>query len=892
MTGLAPIVSHQKITGYIVPLFWQHGEPAEKILEEIEAMHQNGIGGFIVESRPHPDFLGESWWNNLRFILSEAAKRNMKVWVFDDSSFPSGFAAGRIRDLYPQYLKVYLREQHIDAAGPMEGASFQLKGWINPEEQLVRVVVARRTDGVDKLAGESLTDVTDKVVDDVLYWDIPDGYWRVFVFVRTRNGGEEGTRDYLNPIDPAAVRAFIDTVYEAHYAHFADEFGKTFAGFFSDEPRFGNFPSYETVLGKNIIVQPYSDRPMVLPYSDGLLKQLSEAWQGDFTSILPCLWYDAGEQTSRVRFTYMNLVSKLFGQNFTQQIGGWCRNHRVELIGHVVEDNGAHSRLGFGSGHFFRSLRGQDCSGMDIVYQVWPEYTGGRMTSPFGYLDADFFYWGLAKMASSEGHIDPKKQGRTVCEIFGAYGWQEGLKLMKWLTDHVCVRGVNILIPHAFSPKEFPDPDCPPHFYAGGHNPQWRYFKIWSSYANRVCHLLSGGRHLASVAVVYHAEAEWAGEYEPFEKVVKTLAERQIDCDVVPIDTLVSSNETVIRDGGITINQETYRAVVIPYAEVLPECFLERLEGMAKNGVSIIFMRDYPRRGLREDLSISHLLSNLQAQPCVSLSSHDRLADDLKRLNIYDLSITYVANHLRYYGYSQSDETVYFFTNESKADLVDITVEFKHAGHPIGYDALNDVFYELSCTTREERTCVHLRLEPYESVFVIFPKIEIPGLEKLKKKEFVRDLIQELSIEGLWKISKATAEEYPNFLPENKITGLRNISAPNFLPSFSGTIRYELSFEYPAKNRAGRKFLDLGRVFEIAEVKMNGREVGVRICPPYRYEITDQLQTGQNTLQIEVTNTLAKQYGNNVLDRAMPQEPSGLLGPVRIMSEGIIAFIM
>ena len=87
------IINKRNITGYIIPLFWQHGEPAQRICEEIEAMHQNGIGGFIVESRPHPDFLGESWWTNLRFILTEAARRNMKVWVFDDNAYPSGFAA-------------------------------------------------------------------------------------------------------------------------------------------------------------------------------------------------------------------------------------------------------------------------------------------------------------------------------------------------------------------------------------------------------------------------------------------------------------------------------------------------------------------------------------------------------------------------------------------------------------------------------------------------------------------------------------------------------------------------------------------------------------------------------------------------------------------------------
>ena len=126
----------------------------------------------------------------------------------------------------------------------------------------------------------------------MLYWDVPPGSWRVFVFVRTRHGGEEGTKDYLNPLDPEPVRAYLDAVYEPHFAHFAAHFGKTFAGFFSDEPRFGNYAGYEATLGKV---------PMVLPYSDRLMDHLDGAWGSDFSALLPCLWYDGGELTARAR---------------------------------------------------------------------------------------------------------------------------------------------------------------------------------------------------------------------------------------------------------------------------------------------------------------------------------------------------------------------------------------------------------------------------------------------------------------------------------------------------------------------------------------------------------------------------------------------------------------
>ncbi|MFR6330642.1 MAG: hypothetical protein ACLUOI_18745 [Eisenbergiella sp.] len=193
-------------------------------------------------------------------------------------------------------------------------------------------------------------------------------------------------------------------------------------------------------------------------------------------------------------------------------------------------------------------------------------------------------------MASSLAHLDPKKV--TVCEIFGAYGWQEGLA-DEMADGHVCVRGINQLIPMPFSKEK--DEDCPPHFYARGENPQWDYFHVWSDYANRLCALLSEGQHIADAAVLYHAEAEWGGEYEPFEIAVKALAEAQIDCDVVPADYLTQDRASV-RDGKLTINEESYGALIVPYAQALPETTVRELLRLAEDGLTVLIMRDYPER--------------------------------------------------------------------------------------------------------------------------------------------------------------------------------------------------------------------------------------------------------------------------------------------------------
>jgi beta-galactosidase/beta-glucuronidase len=71
--------------------------------------------------------------------------------------------------------------------------------------------------------------------------------------------------------------------------------------------------------------------------------------------------------------------------------------------------------------------------------------------------------------------------------------------------------------------------------------------------------------------------------------------------------------------------------------------------------------------------------------------------------------------------------------------------------------------------------------------------------------------------------------------------------------------------------------LDLGRVYEVAEVWLNGKRVRVSWYRPYRIDITGHLRQGKNELRVDVTNIL-----KNYLTDGEYSHPSGLLGPVKI----------
>ena len=139
----------------------------------------------------------------------------------------------------------------------------------------------------------------------------------------------------------------------------------------------------------------------------------------------------------------------------------------------------------------------------------------------------------MPKLAVSLARHNPRMRGRSICEIFGAYGWNAGLSFMRAILNFHLASGVNHYIPHAYSmclPEVFrgnadehrngggftPPGYCmsylAPAFYAGGFNPQYGIFCKLMRYAQRVCHLLAGGEHLADIAIYYNAEGDWVNQ--------------------------------------------------------------------------------------------------------------------------------------------------------------------------------------------------------------------------------------------------------------------------------------------------------------------------------------------------------------------------------------------
>jgi len=115
------------------------------------------------------------------------------------------------------------------------------------------------------------------------------------------------------------------------------------------------------------------------------------------------------------------------------------------------------------------------------------------------------------------------------------------------------------------------------------------------------------------------------------------------------------------------------------------------------------------------------------------------------------------------------------------------------------------------------------------------------------------------------------------------VMALGDWSQIGILNNYSGGATYTTHFNLTEQEAKAKAELDLGRVVATAEVRLNGRKVGVRVAPPWRLEVSGLLKRGDNKVEVLVYNTLAN-HSQTIPSNYRGKPVSGLMGPVRLLS--------
>jgi hypothetical protein len=240
---------------------------------------------------------------------------------------------------------------------------------------------------------------------------------------------------------------------------------------------------------------------------------------------------------------------------------------------------------------------------------------------------------------------------------------------------------------------------------------------------------------------------------------------------------------------------------------------------------------------------------------------------------------------------------IYFISNQLDS-LRTVVLSLRVAGlQPELWDAVTgETRPATDWKTENGRTMLPLRLDRNGSVFVVFREATTQTNAHDGPNALETQPLQTLS--GPWQVrfdEKSAGPAQPVAFAQ--LTDWTK-HADAKISHYSGTAEYSQTFKWkPTKGPKQRAYLELGQVANLAEVQLNGKPCGIAWTAPYRVDVTDALQKGDNQLRILVTNTWANRL---IGEQALPADqrktwspapspaagkpllPAGLLGPVSI----------
>ena len=910
--------------------WWWNGDrvKAEELVRELHIMKEAGIGGVEINPISFPagddtldtkplKWLSDEWIDMLKVVFDEADKIGMYCDLIIGSGWPFG-AESLPKDERAEVLLTYARE--VPAGEPLEISLFHIYKEIDPG---VTIVNPRRTPELvsiylapDPMNGlEDAIDLSGNIKDGVLSVDVPEGKWQLYAMIKFEsfasviNGAPGAAGSILNHMDAAAVRHYLDHMTDAIEVKIGSLSGYVRAMFIDSMELEGNNWTFD--FAEQFKARRGYDPLPWLPFTMFEVGRLGDVKSFEYGSKKSAKFE---EEVNRVRFDFELTKAELLHERFYGTMGQWAK------------DKGLKTRAPYGRGFFPLE------SSMMIDFPEGESWTTNWLKHRIGEEmgDEDYRrgrgYTMINKYVSSAAHMTGKRV-ISAEEMTNTYKvFTTSLEFLKVGSDMSAISGITHSIWHGFnySPLEAEFPGWVQYgTFHNERNTWWPYVKNLNDYRARIASQLQNADMYTDIAILpanYDMWTTMGVQTEPFpvklnvpytsliwEAIHKTGGGADYVSEIILKDA-------VIKNGKICYGPKEYGTLfIVEVTSTTPET-IAKLEEFVRQGGRVFCVGKYPEKSLgfkdyeARDRAIAEGVKRLEAYPDNFILLEN--PEDGKYLEWYEKvmekyslphSIT-ISNPDRFLlqdRYVTDDKSDFFMVmNAHMTEARETDIIFPKSIT----SGKNAWIYDPATGSRsplklDKGGKAHFRFGPSETYLFVFNKDgrssgKVPAfrspvvsaspviLSEAKDLGEVRgpwDLtLNQPQLDSTWTATLDTLQDFKDM-------------ADSTFKNFMGTIVYKTTVTLDGKNLP--KQIDLGKVADICELKINGRDAGMKWFGERIFDITPYIKAGNNTIEVKVTtlmgnyiqtlkdNTAAQRF---VLRRNQPYVSAGLIGPVKL----------
>ena len=755
---------------------------------------------------------------------------------------------------------------------------FEEKAAFVPEPDLYHFATPPVEAG-DAVAKSDVIDLTSKMnPDGKLDWTPPEGDWVVLRFgysllgIRNHPATAEATGLEVDKLDRRYVKNYMEKYLDSYKETVgADEMGKKGIRYVIND-------SWEAGSQN---------------WTDNMIDQFKKLRGYDPVPWMPVLAgriVDSAEASDRFLWDFRKTIADLI-----------ANEHYGELEDVLHEWSMGH----YGESH--ESGRAFVADGMEVkkfnevpMSAMWTQVPG--MNKPtFGYNADD-------RESASVAHIYGQNIAAAESMTAAAAPWAWSPATLKPTADQEFLNGINRFVIHESAHQPLLGPKTAPGMTLGpfgqwfNRNETWAdQAGAWVNYLARTSYLLQQGHFGADLLYFYGEDSNLTAIFEHTSPDIPA----GYGFDYINADALI--HEVNVSNGYITAKSGmSYRVLGLDaYSKHMSLPVLKAIEKLVKDGATVAGTKpaDDPSEAddhAEFDRINSELFgdgSGVHTVGSGKVYAGQKLEDVFSALKLapdFDYSKPDSDANLQFVHRKLADGDLYFIDNRSDRDET-VDAAFRVGGKaPELWYAETGTSKSASFKIAEGRTTVPLHLEPWGTVFVVFrkPTAETSHSEPNITESKVAD------VEGPWKVGFQPDRGAPPSITLDKLVDWKD-STDAGVKYYSGVGTYIKTVQAPASwfRKGSHLWLDLGDVKNLAEVTVNGKDLGVVWHTPYRIDVTSALKPGANEISVKVINAWVnrligdQQPGATKYTMAdvhpykanSPLLPSGLLGPVVVV---------